>query len=103
METYYEKRAQVLLKLAEKLMVQHRNANRMADLGDEYDFYLDLWMELWQLAYDYGTDYLSEVTKARIERFVAWAETVPDDADTFIAESECALFLERLSGGLEKP
>jgi len=97
MHRYDEERAQTLLVGAEELMKRYQNGSRLIDLEDDCDYWLHLQVELWHLAYDYGKDYLSEQTRARIERFLIWADSVFDKTDELIMEFNIIESLKSLS------
>lgn len=87
-----EHETQELLEIAEPLMKRYRKATKLSDLSEEdRDHWMILQTEFSGILETGAVEYVSDVTKARIELFKKWAESIPDGTDDFILTDQATL------------
>jgi hypothetical protein len=87
--------AQHLLQSAEDLMKRNSGARKYDDLsGDDSVVWVDISSELHDVL-ECRPDDLSEVTKARIERWFKWTESLKNPVDKMILQSEVEAVFKR--------
>ena len=87
--------AQHLLQFAEDLMKRNSGARKFGDLsGDDSVVWADISSELHDVL-ECRPDDLSEVSKARIERWFKWTESLENPVDKMILQNEVEAVFKR--------
>ena len=87
-----------ILKEAEGLMLRNKDAVKISDLvSSDGEIWIDISQELHD-ALDCYPEELSEVTKARIERWTAWVEALEEDrTEELISEHQIKQTLDHVA------